>query len=793
MTGPRQPLAALSDYELRFLVAHLAEAARPTELYRVLTLDTPDGRNAWFDAKEAARDLSGYVADVETATRAVQEAQRRAGRPADLAVEYRYTLMLGSVSALAGQVTPPLLQALVRHGIWTLDDALVTVARTRDSRQRAEGLVTLTAVTPALRRPELVDNVRAAIAAAAADGSVTIDDAWKVVQLTDMARLVGGDVRDQLVGDAVDLVVRLLQRHEHSRFTDSVTSLVPLLSPARIQTLVDAAVAVLDSVGYHDMAGGLTLRALAGHVSGPAARTVARCASLLAADWLRADIAVRVAPHLPPAERARTLRDGRAAAERWNTASALLTVLPTAGSAARRGLVRRAVALAEAIRDPAERLELLLVLLPLTGATGTRLHDAATSAARELAQDGRFNPFRAAGLLTAAAKAPESLHATVVDAVLDAGRRLRNIDQVHVLTAVAQQVAEPRRTELLAEAVATTAASPPDDHSFALRHLAPVLPRQLTVEVLRATRMIRDGDAITEAVAGLAPFRSYPPGTDMVDAARATAGDIDFPPMKVLALAAFARRLAGQERAAVLAHALHYVVHGPSGATEVVDCLTVLAPLIAESDHDAVVRAWDEAVTVAGAVANPRWREPVFVGLLVARPRRAAEPSYRRAIEGLQDSATGWRAPSVAERFAIATAHVPLAARGRLLADLAAVEGATDTSAAAFATVARHLGLTLSRRAPRGRRVGAGERGRRLGVHRGRRRRAGRHARRRLLEELAAARPAARRARRRRPPWGRRPAARQPNPYSTASGCASISSTLHPVSRGSAAPPRPTS
>src|SRR5262245_48830325 len=74
----RQPFAALSGYELRHLVAHLTQAARANDVYRLVTLETPDGRNAWFDAKELAKELSSYITDIETATFAVRHATQAA-------------------------------------------------------------------------------------------------------------------------------------------------------------------------------------------------------------------------------------------------------------------------------------------------------------------------------------------------------------------------------------------------------------------------------------------------------------------------------------------------------------------------------------------------------------------------------------------------------------------------------------------------------------------------------------------------------------------------------------------
>ena len=61
------PFAALTEYELRNLVAHLDAAGRHEQLHRVLALTTGEGRNAWYEAQLASGDAEDYVADVAVA------------------------------------------------------------------------------------------------------------------------------------------------------------------------------------------------------------------------------------------------------------------------------------------------------------------------------------------------------------------------------------------------------------------------------------------------------------------------------------------------------------------------------------------------------------------------------------------------------------------------------------------------------------------------------------------------------------------------------------------------------
>lgn len=688
----RHPFAALSEYELSYLVVHLARAGRSNDVYRLLVMQTPDGRNAWFDAKEVAQALSGYVTDIETATLAVREATPVVTGPPPLAVEYRYALMLASVTALAGQVKPPMLVALVRHGIWALDDVLTAARRASDAKQRAEALVALGPYIPDSQRVDFVDEVLQAVTGVHGKLTPSDGDSWQVEQFTALTRLVTGDVRKRLVERIVDVAIRLLRGSDEYKFADSLESLAPLLSGEQIAKLVDTAAAGQQTRGIR-LSAEITLQALASHASGRTAQMIARAAERMSMNWRRAAINVRVAPNLPVAQRTKALRDAEQAAKKWNTAKILAEVLPTAPADERDGLVRQAIAAAEA-DDKAEShvRSLLLLSRQVDGQALEQLHSLLAAAVRELAAENQLNPFAVHGLLEGAKDLPEPLRAAMVDAALTAGRRLRQADKVHALAAVAEHVEEPRRTEILTEAVAALAGTNPISQSFALKYLAPAVPKHLAIEALRVTRKIGDDKAIREAVAAFAPYCSHAQGADGVALARSAAGAVEFMPMRVRLLAEFAHRLTGPARATVLADALHDIFDRPSNAGNVVDCLVFLAPVLVAEEHSVVVRAWKRALRDAVRVRNGFWRVPVLIGLLVAMPR-TANPK-REIIKGLTGAREIGQLPYWAELLAAFVLRVPVPARGRLLADLGSrPSGASDGTYAetTLAVVARHL------------------------------------------------------------------------------------------------------
>ena len=72
VTDTTNPAAKLDAYELRHLVSHLEFAKREDDLHRLLSLETVGKKNAWYEAKETAGDLQGYLVDVNQAWKLIQ-------------------------------------------------------------------------------------------------------------------------------------------------------------------------------------------------------------------------------------------------------------------------------------------------------------------------------------------------------------------------------------------------------------------------------------------------------------------------------------------------------------------------------------------------------------------------------------------------------------------------------------------------------------------------------------------------------------------------------------------------
>ncbi|GGQ74733.1 hypothetical protein [Couchioplanes azureus] len=188
------PFHLLSDYDLRHLPRHLAEAGRIDEMHWLLSLEdtVPDDRadrrrrltgrsgNAWYVAATRDGDQRRYIDQVEYAARSagrVTAADLRAGRTGfGIVHEFHYALSLASVRNLSANVPVRLLAALVRRDLLGQEEALSYVRQVPDPRQRAEGLRSLLPFLDERTASEVAAEALAAVAAVE-------DEYWRVAEL----------------------------------------------------------------------------------------------------------------------------------------------------------------------------------------------------------------------------------------------------------------------------------------------------------------------------------------------------------------------------------------------------------------------------------------------------------------------------------------------------------------------------------------------------------------------------------------------------------------------------------
>ena len=164
-TAPVNPVAHLTEYELRHTAAHLAEAGRADDLHRLLALETSEQRNAWYTAKEAHSDIDSYANDVERAwklSEEVCEPWKAADAGHCVGLQVRYALAASSIGSLAGNVSSDLMLGLVDKGLWQPERAIAFMRQVADPEERVKRLAALADHLAGVRR-ELA--IREALAA----------------------------------------------------------------------------------------------------------------------------------------------------------------------------------------------------------------------------------------------------------------------------------------------------------------------------------------------------------------------------------------------------------------------------------------------------------------------------------------------------------------------------------------------------------------------------------------------------------------------------------------------------
>ena len=136
---------------------HMEQAKREDDLHSLLSEETSQGRNGWFQARDSEGQITGYMADVARALRLVTGEGNVPQTPKRISLQVHYHLIMASVNSLAGTVPPLLLKALVEYGLWIPAQGLGYAQRNPDSAQRLEAL---TLLLPYLTEAAVLGRVR---------------------------------------------------------------------------------------------------------------------------------------------------------------------------------------------------------------------------------------------------------------------------------------------------------------------------------------------------------------------------------------------------------------------------------------------------------------------------------------------------------------------------------------------------------------------------------------------------------------------------------------------------------
>jgi hypothetical protein len=132
------PVNVLNEYEHHHLVEHFIEAGQVEQVFRLLGLETLDGKNAWYSAWDMRHDLDGYQRDVQAAWRLANQLMVEASHPLAAAWQMQCALITSSLASLSSTTPTELINILVDKGLWTSDQAISVVRRLPNNKQQAQ-------------------------------------------------------------------------------------------------------------------------------------------------------------------------------------------------------------------------------------------------------------------------------------------------------------------------------------------------------------------------------------------------------------------------------------------------------------------------------------------------------------------------------------------------------------------------------------------------------------------------------------------------------------------------------
>jgi hypothetical protein len=642
------------------LTWHMEQAGWDDQIHALLREETPEGRNGWFEAREALHQTAGYLADVARAWR-LTEGESNVG------LACRYALVIASINSRADSIEPVLLLALVEAQIWTPAQGLAYARRSTRRSQHAEKVASLL--------PHLSESLRGSALHEALAAARPVQGGWYPSEaLGYMLPYLPGPQRTEMIEEAM---TELWPLHDAGWKIWWLRWLIPHLPEPRRAQVVDELLAWLEEMDDEQYRADLVVH-FALHVPDPlrgqvlAERLVHGLAAQDEGD--RAETLAPLIPYLQEPERSRALEEALASVEaiqrrdvRFETLVTLARQLP---EPRKRVVLTAALAQELQIRDVGYRgwmmahlaLELPVSEQPvmLAEALATIGRDRSPwSRAQSLAdlvprlpQDLR--PKALSDALLALQDFPvgsgfelEQLLASLTchldalpsESLLEYAFALANrCDddaqlQVSVLTSFAPCLTGPLREQVLAEALRVVPQSWPEERqSDALGRLAPYLPPELLKEAFLLTRQMQSSWARAAALAGLAPYLP----TALQQEALAMAQKLMEEDARARALAGLAPHLSDPQKGQMLGEALSLVrqVENDTRRAHLLDLLARDAP-------DALL---EETVTEARAIQNDYARAEALAGLVSYLPEPLKAQTLKRTLETVRRLETSYQA-----------------------------------------------------------------------------------------------------------------------------------------------------
>ncbi len=449
------------------LLWHLEKAGQIAQIHLLLREETAEGHNGWYSQCEREGKTAVFIKDVSRAWQLAEE-HFIENKNESIGLQVRYALITTSLNSLAGNISPELIAALIKHEIWTPAQGLAYVRQNQDSWGQAERLEAINPyLTPTLL-PEALEIARGI--------RLEFDMVFgsKYPRVEALTRLAPHS--PEILPEALKAAKGISDQFERAK---ALTRLAPYL-PEVLPEALEVARAIW-SESYRAKA----LTWLAPYLPEvlPEALEVARG---IGDEDYRAEALTALAPHLPESLLPEALEVARGIGDKYYRAIALTGLAPYLPES----LLSEALEIARGIGDEYNRASALTELV-------SHLPEVLPEAL-EAARGIGYKSARARALTGLAPYLPE-----VLPEALEAARGIGDeYDRAKALTGLA-----PHLPEVLPEALEVARGIGDEDYrAEALTGLAPHLPEVLP-EALEAARGIGDeyyrAEALTELVSHL--------------------------------------------------------------------------------------------------------------------------------------------------------------------------------------------------------------------------------------------------------------------------------------------------
>lgn len=518
-----------SSYFVQYYGAHLERAGQSTEA--LLSLVSDGWRQAWV-ALEGSH--TGFLNDIGKAWSAVERDDEEAiagrGVAPYLGSEIRCALCQTSINSLAKNIPPPLLTALVKHGIWTPVQGLAYARQVPDSKQRVAALAAL--IPSLLETKSLLERIL--------ETALVIDDNKDRVQLLiELAPYLSKNQKDEVLWEALHSTQMI--EYEGSQAL-ALEALIPHLSGSLLLKALDITLVMNNEISQTKVLAKLIRYLPEGR------RDEALHLALASAQQLNSfvdltEVMPALAPYLPEQQKddlvQRMLRQALDSALEFRI-DALSKILPFLSEKQRDVVVQeafkltsklrlelsRALALADlapylsrsllqnglkkalAIKDPKYRAQALVGLAPyLAEQSKSKTMLEMLKAAHEM----EYEADGAEALVDLTPHLPETLKSEVVQEALKMAWTIEDHDdRAIVLATLIPYLPESQKSTVVQKTLETTQTTSESFRALVLGALAPYLSEHLLQEALKAVRTITSHIFRLEALGVLAPYLPKP-------------------------------------------------------------------------------------------------------------------------------------------------------------------------------------------------------------------------------------------------------------------------------------------